>query len=109
MSCLVTVAAVCACVVTSLLVGGAPDLLQGAGPDLLAHNQTWHHWDLVQAAYQVEKHFQATLHKNCPCLECCGVSGRAGADQWLAVLGSYPDSCCTVKYPGCGQQVNTGL
>ena len=60
-SCLVTVAAVCACVVTSLLVAGAPDLLQGAGPDLLAHNQTWHHWDLVQAAYQVDKHFQATL------------------------------------------------
>ena len=60
-SCLVTVAAVCACVVTSLLVGGAPDLLQGAGPDLLAHNQTWDYWDLVQAAHQVDKHFQATL------------------------------------------------
>ena len=23
--------------------------------------QTWHYWDLVQAAHQVDKHFQATL------------------------------------------------
>ena len=40
-------------------------------------------WEAVQEQYQ-----------------CCGVRGESGYQHWLPLL---PDSCCTIKYPGCGQ------
>ena len=37
--------------------------------------------------------------------KCCGGRGNRGYTEWEAHLnGTYPDSCCTVKYPGCGGQ-----
>lgn len=57
--------------------------------------------------------------------QCCGVRGAQGYDQWrdylevslynVDVMTSsgdqdlYPDSCCTLKYPGCGQQAMATL
>ena len=37
--------------------------------------------------------------------KCCGGRGSRGYTEWEAHLnGTYPDSCCTVRYPGCGRQ-----
>ena len=37
--------------------------------------------------------------------KCCGGRGNRGYTEWEAHLnGTYPDSCCTVKYPDCGRQ-----
>ena len=57
--------------------------------------------------------------------QCCGVRGAEGYDQWrdhleVSILNTdiamtpgdqdlYPDSCCTIKYPGCGQQAMATL
>ena len=51
------------------------------------------HWNSIQLSYL-----------------CCGVTGEDGYDQWRDYLNdTYPDSCCTLKYPGCGQQAMATL
>ena len=36
---------------------------------------------------------------------CCGGRGYTGYQDWAELMeGSVPDSCCTVNFPGCGQQ-----
>jgi len=41
--------------------------------------------------------------------KCCGGRGSAGYKAWEVVMtGGYPDSCCTVQYPGCGGQAGGG-
>ena len=38
---------------------------------------------------------------------CCGGRGSTGYQDWRDLMdGSVPDSCCTVIFPGCGQQDN---
>ena len=45
-------------------------------------------WDTLQTRYK-----------------CCGGRGNKGYIEWEQHLnGTYPDSCCTVRYPGCGRQ-----
>ena len=42
--------------------------------------------------------------------ECCGVTGDKGHDQWRDYLDdTFPDSCCTLKYPECGKQAMATL
>jgi len=41
---------------------------------------------------------------------CCGGLGNSGFHDWEPHLnGSYPDSCCTVSYPGCGRHAHRSL
>jgi len=50
-------------------------------------------WDTLQIRYK-----------------CCGGRGNSGFNEWeLYLNGTYPDSCCTVKYPGCGRQAHRTL
>ena len=38
---------------------------------------------------------------------CCGGRGNRGYSEWESHLnGTYPDSCCTVRYTGCGHQAS---
>lgn len=56
-------------------------------------NSTMAVWDALQIRYK-----------------CCGGRGNAGFNEWESHLnGTYPDSCCTVKYPGCGRQAHRTL
>ena len=56
-------------------------------------NQTMAIWDSLQVRYK-----------------CCGGRGNSGFNEWESHLnGSYPDSCCTVRYPGCGRQAHRTL
>ena len=34
--------------------------------------------------------------------QCCGGRGHSGYLDWSQDGGNYPDSCCSVKYEGCG-------
>ena len=80
---------VSACVSTALLLGAGTadlDLVAKNGSLVLKEGEVW---EVVQATYQ-----------------CCGLTGQAGHEQWVGVVGDserYPDSCCTLKYPGCGR------
>ena len=50
-------------------------------------------WDSIQIRYK-----------------CCGGRGNKGFNEWEVFLnGTYPDSCCTVKYPDCGRQAHRTL
>ena len=50
-------------------------------------------WDNIQRRYK-----------------CCGGKGSKGFHDWDDFLnGTYPDSCCTVKYPHCGLQAHRTL
>ena len=51
-------------------------------------------WDTLQMTYQ-----------------CCGGRGEQGFHQWDEILNNqtYPDSCCTVKYPYCGREAHKTL
>ena len=56
-------------------------------------NSTRAVWDNIQTRYK-----------------CCGGRGNKGFNEWEAYLnGTYPDSCCTVKYPDCGRQAHRTL
>jgi len=56
-------------------------------------NDTMAVWDALQIRYK-----------------CCGGRGNSGFNEWEAHLdGTFPDSCCTVKYPGCGRQAHRTL
>ena len=56
-------------------------------------NATMAVWDALQIRYK-----------------CCGGRGNSGFNEWESHLnGTYPDSCCTVKYPGCGRQAHRTL
>jgi len=56
-------------------------------------NGTMEVWDALQIRYK-----------------CCGGRGNSGFNEWEAHLdGTFPDSCCTVKYPGCGKQAHRTL
>ena len=56
-------------------------------------NATMAVWDSLQIRYK-----------------CCGGRGNSGFNEWESHLnGTYPDSCCTVKYPGCGRQAHRTL
>ena len=74
---------------TALLLGAGTadlDLVAKNGSLVLKEGEVW---EVVQATYQ-----------------CCGLTGQAGHEQWVGVLEDserYPDSCCTLKYPGCGR------
>jgi len=42
--------------------------------------------------------------------ECCGGVGNSGFHDWESHLnGTYPDSCCTVRYTGCGRHTHRSL
>merc|ERR1712227_1011032 len=42
--------------------------------------------------------------------ECCGGVGNSGFHDWESHLnGTYPDSCCTVRYAGCGRHTHRSL
>jgi len=65
------------------------DELEKAVADVNAMNQ----WDDMQARYT-----------------CCGGVGNSGFHDWEKHLnGTYPDSCCTVRYPGCGKHAHRSL
>ena len=83
----------------SVAGGAAAALLSAGGTDALAGltlaNSTAlvGDWDPLQTAYQ-----------------CCGGRGPAGYRDWNpASPAAFPDSCCTVKYPGCGEEGRPAL
>ena len=59
----------------------------------VSDNSTRAVWDSIQTQYK-----------------CCGGRGNKGFNEWEAFLnGTYPDSCCTIKYPVCGRQAHRTL
>jgi len=58
----------------------------------LTSNSTRLAWDTLQTRYK-----------------CCGGRGNSGYREWENHLTSYPDSCCTVQYKGCGLQATRSL
>ena len=59
----------------------------------VSDNSTRAVWDSIQTRYK-----------------CCGGRGNKGFNEWEAFLnGTYPDSCCTIKYPDCGRQAHRTL
>ena len=101
---MVVTVSVCASVFTTLVVCASPGYLDNVNADdvlietiyksdINSTNLGFLLWDKIQIAYQ-----------------CCGVSGDEGYDQWRDYLDNpYPDSCCTFKYPGCGEQARATL
>ena len=76
-------------VLTDLNKVNVDDQLRQAVSD----NSTRTVWDSIQIHYK-----------------CCGGRGNRGFNEWEAYLnGTYPDSCCTVKYPDCGRQAHRTL
>ena len=65
-------------------------------------------WDSLQARLELQL---VILFQTLSCgddrYSCCGGLGNSGYHDWESVLnGSYPDSCCTVRYPGCGRHAH---
>ena len=59
----------------------------------VSDNSTRAVWDSIQIQYK-----------------CCGGRGNKGFNEWEAFLnGTYPDSCCTIKYPVCGRLAHRTL
>lgn len=86
LSCGLAVLTVAGGAAAAVLSAGATDALAGLS---LANSTTLAgDWDPLQTAYQ-----------------CCGGRGPAGYRDWNpASPAAFPDSCCTVKYPGCGAE-----
>lgn len=59
----------------------------------VSDNSTMDTWDILQTRYK-----------------CCGGRGNSGYTEWENHLSSaYPDSCCTVQYPDCGEHAKRTL
>ena len=97
-SCMLMILTLAACVLSTLMICSAKDHMDLVYVDDILgsgdQNETdFLLWDQIQNNY-----------------ECCGVRGPSGYDQWRPILeNTYPDSCCTLKYPGCGQEAMATL
>ena len=97
-SALVVLASTSAGVVTTLLVCGVTNILESAEVSSLLS------FSLAQGGNNTVMDQVQTVY------QCCGVRGAEGYDQWRDYLEDlYPDSCCTLKYPGCGHQAMATL
>ena len=102
-SSLVVTVSVCASVFTTLLVCGAPGYLDVDADDTLSSTIYGSEVNSTKSGFLLWDEIQSNY-------ECCGVSGDEGYDQWRDYLDNpYPDSCCTFKYPGCGEQARATL